>query len=285
MERKPVNVNSFMKFKNQNHKITMLTAYDYSTAKIVDEAGIDGILVGDSLAMVALGYENTMNVTVEEMLIFTKAVARGVKSAFVVADMPFMSYQASIEEGIKNAGEFIKAGAKAVKIEGGSDYTAELIKRLTESGIPVLAHLGFTPQFINSLGGHYVQGKSAENTKKILEEARKMECAGAFAVVLEMVPEESAKYITENIVIPTIGIGAGRYCSGQILVTDDIIGKYSDFIPKFVKKYTDIYTIIKSVAQEYINDVQTGIFPEEKNVFKLDEVEGKKLYDVFNKNN
>ena len=285
MERKSVTVNSFMKFKNQNQKITMLTAYDYSTAKMLDDAGIDGILVGDSLAMVALGYESTMNVTVDEMLVFTRAVARGVKSAFVVADMPFMSYHASIEEGIKNAGEFIKAGAKAVKIEGGSDYTAQLTKRLTESGIPVLAHLGFTPQFINSFGGHYIQGKSAENTKKILEEARKMECAGAFAVVLEMVPEESAKYITENVSIPTIGIGAGRYCSGQILVTDDIIGKYSDFTPKFVKKYTDIFTIIKSAAQDYVNDVRAGLFPDEKNVFNLDIEEGKKLYDVFNKNN
>ena len=285
MERKIINVNSFMKFKNQNHKITMLTAYDYSMAKMLDEAGVDGILVGDSLAMVALGYETTMNVTVDEMIIFTKAVARGVKSAFVVADMPFMSYHSSIEEGIKNAGEFVKAGAKAVKIEGGSDYTVQLVKRLTESGIPVLAHLGFTPQFINSFGGHYIQGKSAENTKKILEEARKMECAGAFAVVLEMVPEESAKYITDNISIPTIGIGAGRYCSGQILVTDDIIGKYSDFTPKFAKKYADVYTVIKSAAQEYINDVQTGNFPEEKHVFKMDEEEGKKLYDIFNKNN
>lgn len=285
MEKKNVNVNSFMKFKNQSHKITMLTAYDYSTAKMLDEAGVDGILVGDSLAMVALGYENTMNVTVDEMLIFTKAVARGVKSAFVVADMPFMSYQISIEDGIKNAGKFIKAGAKAVKIEGCSDYTTQLVKRLTESGIPVLAHLGFTPQFINSLGGHYIQGKSAQNTKKILEEARKMECAGAYAVVLEMVPEESAKYITENISIPTIGIGAGRYCSGQILVTDDIIGKYSEFTPKFAKKYTDIYTVIKSAAQEYINDVSTGIFPSENHVFKLDEQEGKKLYDIINKKN
>ena len=285
MDKKAVNVNTFMKFKKENHKITFLTAYDYSTAKMLDDAGIDGILVGDSLAMVALGYEDTMKVTTEEMLIFTKAVARGVKSAFVVADMPFMSYHCSIEEGIKNAGEFIRAGAKAVKIEGGSDYTAQLVKRLTESGIPVLAHLGFTPQFVNSFGGHYIQGKSAENTKKILEEARKMECAGAFAVVLEMVPEESAKYITDNLSIPTIGIGAGRYCSGQILVTDDIIGKYSDFTPKFVKKYTDIYTVIKSAVKEYINDVQTGTFPEEKHIFKLDETEGKKLYDIFNKNN
>ena len=252
---------------------------------MLDEAGVDGILVGDSLAMVALGYEDTMKITTEEMLIFTKAVARGVKSSFVVADMPFMSYHVSVEEGIKNAGEFIRAGAKAVKIEGGSDYTAQLTKRLTESGIPVLAHLGFTPQFINSLGGHYIQGKSAENTKRILEEARKMECAGAFAVVLEMVPEESAKYITENISIPTIGIGAGRFCSGQILVTDDIIGKYSDFTPKFVKKYADVFTVIKSAASEYVNDVHTGSFPEENHVFKLDETEGKKLYDFTDKNN
>ena len=266
--RKSVNVNSFQKFKNQNQKITMLTAYDYSTAKILDEAGIDGILVGDSLAMVALGHKDTMNVSVDEMAIFTKAVSKGVKTALVVADMPFMSYQASIEEGMRNAGKLIRAGAKAVKIEGGTDYTAELIKRLTQAGIPVMGHLGFTPQFINSFGGHFIQGKSAENTKKILEEARKIECAGAFCIVLEMVPEESAKYITENISVPTIGIGAGRFCSGQVLVTDDILGKYSDFTPKFVNKYADIYTIIKQAASD----------------FKLDENEGKKLYDIINKN-
>ena len=282
--RKPVNVNTFQKYKNQNQKITMITAYDYSTAKLVDEAGVDGILVGDSIAIVILGQENTINVTVEEMEIFTKAVARGAKNALVVADMPFMSYHASIEDGIRNAGKLIKAGAKVVKIEGGSDYTAELVKRLTETGIPVMAHLGFTPQFINSFGGHYVQGKSAEHTKRILEEARKLECAGAFSVVLEMVPEESAKYITENITIPTIGIGAGRYCSGQILVSDDILGKYSDFVPKFVKKYADISTVIKEAVKEYVSDVRKGLFPEEKNVFNLDENEGKKLYDIINKN-
>lgn len=280
MERKPVNVNSFMKFKNQNHKITMLTAYDYSTARMLDEAGVDGILVGDSLAMVALGHKDTMSVTVEEMLIFTKAVARGVEKSFIIADMPFMSYHSTVEEGIKNAGRFIQAGAMAVKLEGCTENTIKLTKRLTEMGIPVLAHLGFTPQFINSFGGHYVQGKSAEHTRKILEEAREMECAGAFAIVLEMVPEESAKYITENISIPTIGIGAGRYCSGQILVTDDIIGKYSDFTPKFAKKYTDIFTITKSAVQEYITDVHQGNFPNEKNIFKLEETEGKKLYDI-----
>ena len=282
--RKPVNVNSFQKFKNQNQKITMLTAYDYSTAKMLDEAGIDSILVGDSLAMVALGHKDTMNVTTDEMAIFTNAVSRGVKTALVVADMPFMSYQASIEDGIRNAGKLIKAGANAVKIEGGTDYTAELIKRLTQAGIPVMGHLGFTPQFINSFGGHFIQGKSAENTKRILEEARKIECAGAFCIVLEMGPEESAKYITENISVPTIGIGAGRFCSGQILVSDDILGKYSDFIPKFVKKYADIYTIIKQAAAEYIADVHKVNFPDEKNVFKLDENEGKKLYDIINKN-
>lgn len=281
--RKPISVNSFFKFKNQNQKITMLTAYDYSTAKALDEAGIDAILVGDSLAMVALGYENTMSVTLDEMLIFTRAVARGAKTSMVVADMPFMSYQASVEEGIKSAGKFIQAGAKAVKIEGCSDYIVELVKRLTESGIPVISHLGFTPQFINSFGGHFVQGKTAESTKIILEQARKMECAGAFCILLEMVPEEAAKYITENITVPTIGIGAGRYCSGQILVSDDILGKYSDFTPKFVKKYADIYSTVKEAAKEYITDVKKGEFPEEKNVFKLDENESIKLYDITNK--
>lgn len=282
--RKPVNVNSFLKYKNQGRKITMLTAYDYSTAKMLDEAGVDAILVGDSLAMVALGHKDTMNVTVNEMLIFTRAVANGAKNSLVVADMPFMSYHSSIEEGIKNAGKFIQAGANAVKIEGGSDYTATLVKRLTEIGIPVLSHIGFTPQFINSFGGHFIQGKTAQHTKKLLEAARKMECSGAFAVVLEMVPEESAKYITDNIAIPTIGIGAGRFCSGQILVIDDILGKYSDFTPKFAKKYADLNTIITSAVNEYIVDVQNGDFPQEKHVFKLDETEGKKLYDITDKN-
>lgn len=282
--RKPVTVNSFQKFKQQNQKITMLTAYDYSTAKLLDENGIDAILVGDSVAMVVLGQENTMNVTVDEMVIFTKAVANGVKTSFVIADMPFMSYHASIEDGIRNAGKLIQAGAKAVKIEGASPYIIELVKRLSECGIPVMSHLGFTPQFINSIGGHYIQGKSAENTKIILESARKLECAGAFSLVLEMVPEESAKYITDNISIPTIGIGAGRYCSGQILVSDDILGKFSDFTPKFVKKYADLSTVISSAVRDYISDVKKGFFPNQKNIFSLDESEEKKLYDIIDKN-
>jgi len=282
--RKPISVNSFMKFKKQNQKITMLTAYDYSMAKILDEAQVDAILVGDSLGMVVLGHEDTMKVTVDEMAIFTAAVARGVKHSFVISDMPFLSYQVSVEEAIKNAGRLMQSGAKAVKIEGCSDYTSHLVERLTDAGIPVVAHLGYTPQFINSFGGHFIQGKSADHAKKILEQARKMECAGAFCLVLEMVPEEVAKYITDNISIPTIGIGAGRHCSGQILVSDDILGKYSDFTPKFVNKYADLHTVILDAAKNYVSDVHQGLFPAEKNVFTLDEEEAKKLYDLTDKN-
>ncbi len=268
MKTEKITVSAIKKHKAEKKKITALTAYDYSTAKILDEAGIDIILVGDSLAMVALGYETTHFVTVEDMIYHTKAVSRGAKRSLIVADMPFMSYQADLKDALINAGRFIKeAGATAVKIEGGCDHIVEVTKRCSESGIPVLSHLGFTPQLLYSIGGYHVQGKTPEATEKILKQAIELEKAGAFGVVLEMMPEESAKTITENLNIPTIGIGAGRYCSGQILVTDDIIGKYSDFTPKFVRKYADIHTIVKNAAINYKNDVIEGSFPSESEIF------------------
>lgn len=270
---KDVTVSTFLKKKEKNEKITMLTAYDYSTAKYFDEAGVDSILIGDSLGMVVLGYESTHHVTMTDMKIFTSAVARGAKRCMVVADMPFMSYHLSIEEAVKNAGELIRAGASAVKLEGATDFILSVVKRCVESGIPVVGHLGFTPQYLNVLGGYKIQGKSAENTKFILKQAKKLQEAGAFAVVLEMVPEESAKLITEKLNIPTIGIGAGRYTDGQVLVADDILGKFSDFKPKFARRYADLKTTISNAASEYISDVVSGSFPSESEVFHLSEEE------------
>ena len=262
-------INTIKKLKNEGQKITVLTAYDYSTAKYIDEAGIDMILVGDSLANVALGYNSTQEIGMNEMLIFTGAVARGTNRALVVGDMPFMSFNVSIEDAMKNIGDMIKAGASAVKIEGCSDYIIDLVKRCTESGIPVMAHLGLTPQYIHMLGGYKTQGKTIEDTELILEQAKRLQNAGAFSLVLEMVPEESAKYITENLDIPTIGIGAGKYCSGQVLVSDDILGKFSDYVPKFVRKYANLRDVITNAASSYINDVRNGTFPEEKEVMHV----------------
>lgn len=277
---KEITVNSFIKKKQNNEKITMLTAYDCSTAKFFDEAGVDSILVGDSVGMVVLGYESTHHVTVDEMKVFTAAVSRGAKRCMVVADMPFLSYHLSVDEAIKNAGELIKAGASAVKLEGASDHTLEVIRRCVETGIPVVGHLGFTPQYLNVLGGYKVQGKSAENTIFILNQARKLQQAGAFCVVLEMVPEESAKFITENLDIPTIGIGAGRYTDGQVLVADDILGKFSEFKPKFARRYADLQSVIRQAAANYVADVNLGNFPSEAEVFHLTDEALNKLKEM-----
>lgn len=270
---KKISVKTIQKLKNDGQKITSLTAYDYSTAKYLDEAGVDIVLVGDSLAMVALGYETTHSIGMEEMLVFTKAVAKGAKRALVAVDMPFMSYHTDIATAIKNAGEMIRVGAKAIKIEGASDYILEVVERCVQSGIPVIGHLGFTPQFLNTIGGYNIQGKSYAATLEILEKAKQLEKAGVFAIVLEMVPEESAKYITDNLTVPTIGIGAGRYCSGQILVSDDIFGKFSDFTPKFARKYGDLRLLIQNTAEQYVKEVKNGKFPSEEEVFNLSEDE------------
>lgn len=271
------NVTTFQKLKDNNEKIAMLTAYDYSTAKVLDEAGIDGILVGDSLAMVALGYQDTYNITLDEMLIFVRAVARGAKNSFIIGDMPFMSYNLSVEQGLKNASEMIKAGANAVKLEGCNEHILKLIKRCVESGIPVLGHLGFTPQLMNTLGGHKIQGKTAENTERILESAKLLQEAGVFAVVLELMPSESASYITQNLYVPTIGIGAGAECDGQIVVTDDITGKFTDFVPKFVKRFANIHDTLLEGVKEYSKEVKSKVFPSIDESFELQNEEKVKL--------
>ena len=270
-------VNLFQKLKDNNEKIAMLTAYDYSTAKTIEEAGIDAILVGDSLAMVALGYRDTYIITAEEMQVFVKAVSKGAKNSFIIADMPFMSYNINVEQGLENAAKMIKAGASAIKLEGCNKYILTLIQRCIESGIPVLGHLGFTPQLMNTIGGHKIQGKTAEMTEEILASAQKLESAGCFAVVLELMPAESAKYITDNLNIPTIGIGAGVGCSGQIVVTDDILGKFTDFKPKFVKKYADLHNVVLESVTQYKNEVKNQIFPSDEESFELDSEEQAKL--------
>ena len=271
------NVHSFQKLKDSGEKIAMLTAYDYSTAKVIDEAGIDAILVGDSLAMVALGYRDTYIITTEEMKIFVKAVSKGAVNTFIVADMPFMSYNINVEQGLENASKMIKAGASAIKLEGCNKYILTLVQRCVESGIPVLGHLGFTPQLMNTIGGHKIQGKTAEMTEEILVNAQKLEAAGCFAIVLELMPAESAKYITDNLKIPTIGIGAGSECSGQIVVTDDILGKFTDFKPKFVKKYADLHGVVLESITQYKNEVKNLIFPSQDESFELNPEEFDKL--------
>ena len=263
--------------KEQGKKIVAITAYDYSTAQIIESAGVDMILVGDSLAMVALGYKDTQIITIDEMCVFVRAVAKGAKNSFVVGDMPFMSYNISVEQGLENATKMIKAGASAIKIEGENAYLLNLVSRCKICGIPVLAHLGFTPQFMNMFGGYKVQGKTYEATKELLLSAKRLEEAGAFGVVLEMVPEESAKYITDNISIPTFGIGAGRYCSGQILVSDDVLGKFSDFTPKFARKYANMGEVIRTAVSQYADDVRKANFPAEQEIFKLSSDEYNKL--------
>lgn len=270
---KKITVNTIQKYKNNKEKFSVLTAYDYSTSKYIDEAGIDIILIGDSLAMVALGYENTNSVGVDEMEIFTRAVAKGADHSMVVTDMPFLSYHKSQSEAVENCGRMIKAGANAVKIEGASDYIIGVIKHLTAIGIPVMGHAGFTPQFINAIGGYNIQGKSFDATLQILEQAKKLEEAGVFSIVLEMVPEESAQFITENLKVPTISCGAGRYCDAQVLVCDDLFGKFSDFKPSFARKYGDMKSLILNCAKQYNDDVKNGKFPSEEEVFKLKEEE------------
>ena len=264
---KKVTVKTIQKYKEENQKFSVLTAYDYSTAKYLDEAGIDIILIGDSLAMVALGYETTHSVGVEEMSIFTKAVSKGVQRAMVVTDMPFLSYHTDIPSAVKNCGEMIKFGANAVKIEGFSDYILDVISRLTETGIPVMGHLGFTPQFLNTLGGYKIQGKTKEAAEEILKQAKSLEQAGVFSIVLEMVPQNSARYITENLTVPTISCGAGKYCDAQVLVSDDVFGKFSDFKPKFARKYGDMKSLILDCAKRFNDDVKSGKFPSDDEIF------------------
>ncbi|MCR1975310.1 3-methyl-2-oxobutanoate hydroxymethyltransferase [Clostridium sporogenes] len=271
-------VSTFQELKNKGEKITMLTAYDYSIAKLIDSSGINGILVGDSLGMVCLGYENTLSVTMEDMLHHTKAVVRGASNALVVGDMPFMSYQTSIYDAVYNAGRFIKeAGAHAVKLEGGATV-AEEVKAIVKAQIPVMGHIGLTPQSVNMFGGFKVQGKNEKVAKKLIEDAKILENAGAFSIVLECIPEKLSKIISESISIPTIGIGAGKYCDGQILVYQDMLSMFSDFKPKFVKSFGNIGKSIKDGVSQYIEEVKEVTFPEEKHTFKIDDDVINKLY-------
>lgn len=258
--------------------VSMLTAYDYHTAAIVDEAGIDMILVGDSLGNVMLGYENTLAVTVEDMIHHGKAVCRGAKNAFVVIDMPFMSYQTSVYDAVANAGRIMKeTNCQAVKMEGGAEY-ADRIKAIVQAGIPVVAHIGLTPQSVNTLGGYKVQGKSVEAAQKILDDAKAVVEAGAFAVTLECVPEALAKKVTESIDAITIGIGAGRYCDGQVLVYQDMLGYTEGFSPKFVKKYANLHDIMLKAFREYKAECEQRIFPSDNHVFKISDEVMEKLY-------
>ena len=250
----------------------MLTAYDYSTAKYIDEAGVDVILVGDSLAMTALGYDTTHSIGVEEMKIFTKAVAKGVEHAMVVADMPFLSYHIDIADAVKNCGEMIKIGANAVKIEGANEYIYDLIKRLVGSGIPVMGHIGLTPQRAAMLGGFKAQARTAEGAARLLEDALLLEKAGCFAIVLEAVPYAVAQCITQKLSIPTISCGAGKYCDGQVLVIHDILG-LSDFTPRFVKKYANLGELAVQAVQEYIKEVEENTFPTQEHSFSINEQE------------
>lgn len=247
----------------------MLTAYDYPTAMAIDRAGIDSILVGDSLAMVVLGYENTLPVTMEEMLHHARAVARGAKSALLIGDMPFMSYQVSVEEAVRNAGRFLQQGGMdAVKLEGGRER-ADAVRAIVGAGIPVMGHLGLTPQSVHQLGGFRAQGKNASAAKRLLEDAQILEDAGAFSLVLESVPARLAEYISKKISIPTIGIGAGLGCDGQVLVTHDLLGLFDRFTPKFVKKYANLHDAMNKAFTEYIDDVETKRFPAPEHTVEM----------------
>jgi 3-methyl-2-oxobutanoate hydroxymethyltransferase len=253
----------------------MLTAYDYSTAKLMDEAGINCLLVGDSLGMVMLGYEDTLSVTMEDVIHHTKAVARAAKEALVIADMPFMSYQTSVYDAVYNAGRLIKeTGAQAVKLEGGASV-CDRIRAITESSIPVIAHIGLTPQSINAFGGFKVQGKSAESARALIDDALKIEEAGAVAVVLEAIPAQVAKIITEKLTIPTIGIGAGADCDGQVLVYQDMLNMYGNMKPKFVKVFAEVGALMKDAFRAYIEETKAGTFPAEEQSFgtALDDAE------------
>ncbi|MBP3821739.1 3-methyl-2-oxobutanoate hydroxymethyltransferase [bacterium] len=262
-----ITVRTLKKYKNNNEKFSMLTAYDFSTAKYIDQSGIDVVLIGDSLGMTALGYENTNNVTVEEMKIFTRAVSRGVKNALIVTDMPFMSYTIDIPSALTNIGNMIRCGANAVKLEGCNDYILKLIECTMNMGVPVMGHIGFTPQSQNVIGGHIIQGKTEETAEELFKQAKKLEKAGVFSIVLEMVPENVARYITQELSIPTISCGAGRYCDGFVMVCDDLFGKFGEFTPKFARKYGDMARLIKDCALKYNQDVKNGNYPNENEVY------------------
>lgn len=264
---------TFGEMKKRGEKISMLTAYDYSTAKIVDAAGINSILVGDSLGNVILGYENSTRVTMEDMIHHTRAVSRGVKNALLISDMPFMSYQQSVYDAVVNAGRLVQEGcANAVKLEGGVDM-ADKIAAIVKASIPVCAHIGLTPQSTNAFGGFKIQGKTSKAAQKIIDDAKAIEAAGAFAVVIEGVPAPIAEMITKTLTIPTIGIGAGNVCDGQVLVVNDMLGMYDDFVPKFVKRYASVGESMTEAFKKYDEEVKNGTFPDEAHSYKMNEEE------------
>lgn len=265
---KKFTIADFFRLKEQKEPIVMVTAYDYVSARMADEAGVDAILVGDSLSMVIQGNENTLSCNIEDVIYHTKIVRRGVKNAFLIADMPFLSYQISEPEAIKNAGLLIKAGAEAVKIEGGREV-ADLVKKLTDYGIPVMGHLGMTPQHVHSYGGYKLQAKTERDIERLLEDAKILEELGVFSIVLEMVPAEVAESVTKSVKVPTIGIGAGPYCDGQVLVFHDLLGLYPDFRPSFAKAYKELYKEGVEGLKAFREEVKTKKFPDEKHFFKL----------------
>ena len=277
MERKKVTISDLMDKKEKGRKITMMTAYDYPTAQMVDQAGIDTILVGDSLGMVVLGYSSTVPVNMEEMIHHTKAVTRGTTYSFVIGDMPFMSYQISIEAAIENAGRFIKeGGCEAVKLEGGTEV-AHIVKAIVTAGIPVCAHIGLTPQTATMLSGFKVQGKDADSARNLIDSAKDLEKAGAFMIVMECIPDILASRITKELSIPTIGIGAGKDCDGQVLVYHDTVGLFERFTPKFVKQYIKLGPMITDALKDFKREVEEGIFPGEEHIFKMSKEEVEKI--------
>lgn len=268
MTQEKITVRSFVKFKQRKEKIAVLTAYDFFTARILDEIGMDSILVGDSASMVFYGSPNTLSITMDQMIYHAKAVSAAVKRALVIADMPFLSYQASAEEGISNAGRFLKeGGVDAVKIEGGLEM-ADTIKRIIEVGIPVMGHIGLTPQSINRFGGYVVRGRSEQDREYLIESARKLEEVGCFSVLIESVPKELAGEITQSLRVPTIGIGAGVDCDGQVLVVNDILGLFEDFQPKFVKRYAELGKQIRKACRSFLDDVKSGRFPSDQESYE-----------------
>src|SRR6266699_1735278 len=262
-ERKKITVADFSKMKSHSQRIVMVTSYDYPTSNIADEVGVDSILVGDSYGMVVLGHDTTIPVTVEELLPVCQAVKRGTSHSLLIGDMPFLSFQVSEEDAIRNAGRFIKEGREM----------AHVAKAISKAGIPVLGHIGTTPQTATLHGGYKIQGKNADSGERLIEDAKSLEDAGVFGIVLEMITEEVAKEITKTVSVPTIGIGSGRYCDGQVLVLHDILGLYPRFVPKFAKRYVDLASTIKAAVADYASEVRGGAFPEERHVFKMDDTE------------
>ncbi len=281
MVRQKVTTRSILEKKQQKIPITMLTAYDFPAAQMMDEVGIDIILVGDSLGMTVLGYETTLPVTMEDMLHHCKAVARGAKNPLLVGDMPFMSYQVSVEEGVRNAGRFLQeAGMDAVKLEGGQEKI-EVIRKIVDCGIPVIGHIGLTPQSVHQLGGFRTQGKTADAALKLIRDALALEQAGIFALVLESIPEKLGSLISERLAIPTIGIGAGGGCDGQVLVIHDVLGFYDQFKPKFAKQYANLRQVMIDAIASYKEEVISGAFPSKDHVYQVNDQEWEKLIQLL----